>query len=337
MSSSQTNNQISGRIYGILTNSVSGAVAIMLFLLFLPKELIDIEEIPLYLINNDLVTAPVLFIFVVLSYIIGQMVQAYTSFIPFRYSISRILYFFPLIPQFERDRVRDSYRERFSWTCDKLFYGFDDINQPSPIVDLSYESMNLASSYLRNKDVSEVQIYEDISSSFSQLELLVTTSLILSLFILHPKNIDPGNIQTSAFFIPIYLVILSVFSYILKVILGWVTWYRQESRSHQELDEKELSRNINIELLFKQLSGLLIGMAIVSTILLMLPFDIEYSSNLEALSGSFSRYTPLLFFVLTYSSTYVEARYSNMRKMVIISDLYPVAISEGDIGEIEQD
>lgn len=331
----RTDNQISGRIYGILTNSVSGAVALLLFFLFLPTEVIDIEQVPIYLIDNDLVTAPVLFIFVVISYIVGQMMQAYTNFIPFRRAISRPLYFFPHIPRFEKEMVGESYRERFSWTCDKLFYRYEGIERRFPSLDVKDEDIDMAQSYLKNKNVSEVQIYEDISSSFDQLEVLFITSLIISLFILHPKNISQPNEDITITLIPLVLFTSCIISYILHKIWYWRAQNIQESRPDSEAIKR--SKRINTGLMFKYLFILLMLAGVSSLILLMIPVDIEYTSNLEAISGSFFKYTPLLFLVLIYSSAYVEAKYTTMRKILIISDLYTVAISEGDIRDVEQD
>lgn len=326
MSSNQVGDQISGRIYGIMTNSISGSITIILFLLFLPVEWININRIPLYLINNDLITTPVLFIFVILSYIIGQMVQAYTDFVPLRSSISRVLYFFPLIPRFQREIVSEGYKKRFSWACDRLFYRFDGVERPSH-VDLDYESLDLAQSYLKSKNISQVQIYEDISSSFAQLELLFTTSLLITLFILHPKNITPNSPQTSYLWIPAILFLLSISSHVLKILTDWIS----KQSSHRNLDDRRLTRKVNTNLLFQQLSLLMFAMSVISLLLLIVPFETNYNSNLKSLSGSYFRYTPFFFIILIYSSAYVEARYSKMQKITVISDLYTVAISEGDI------
>lgn len=335
MKGSQANNQISGRIYGVLTNSVSGAGAIILFFLFLPIEIVRIDRVLTYLINNNLITTPILFIFVVLSYIIGQMIQSYTMFIPLRSAISKTLYFFPYIPQFEREEVNEGVAERFSWACGRLFYEFDGIESSWPSLDLNHDDLDLAQSYLKNKGVPEVQIYEDISSSFYQLEVLFITSLLFTSIILHPTDIASDGAQISDFFIPIILFVTSVSFLLIHMFLKMVHQYKQNSSVHPNADQRERTKRITRELFFSRLSGLLFLMAIGSFFLLISPLDMSYNSNIEMFLGSFFRYTPFIFLLLIYSSEYVKSRYSMMHKLVIIQDLYTVAISEGDIEETE--
>jgi hypothetical protein len=257
------------------------------------------------------------------------MIQAFTEFVPFRYGISGVFRFFPFMPKFRREEVDDRYKDRFSWTCEHLFYDLEGISKPEIYVPLNKENLDLASSYLRNKNVPQIQVYENISSTFAQLEILFIASLVASAVIIHPKNIMADGIQFTEFNISLDLFLWSIGFYFFSGLQSWL------DRKTRNLRQNHRDRNVDLRLLTSGLGNLLLFATVASVFLLFVPFETDYESNLSNFLGEWFKYSPIIFIILTYSSAYVKYRYSKMKRHVVIRDLYVVALSEGDINKLE--
>lgn len=327
MSSNQVSSQIAAQIHGLLTNSMSGAVFITLFIIFLPKDIMNILEFLEYLVDNNLVTTPVLIVFVTISYMIGQMVQAFTGFIPFRGGIFRVLYHLPFTPKFDPNYISEDYQNQFLWAYNHLFQDPEEISPTTMDSIITYSKIKTSAPYLEYKNIQEIQRYKNISSTFRQLEVLFTFFLVYSSILIYFGNISTTGLGFSDFKLPLIsfsiAVIFWMFNFLADVF--------EDSSEDSHNSERALNRKVNRRLLFSSITTLALMIFISSPILLIFEIYLDYIPNIKTLLGPTFVYSPFIFIILIYSSAYVKFQYSKLMRECVVRNLYVVAVSEGDI------
>ena len=307
------------RIYGSLINSIPGAVMIVLLVLFLPPDVINLENLYLSIVYGGYIEPANLLLFGIASYLIGQMTRSFVEFLPLYRRVTVLFTILSLYPSYDIREESDSYTQRFYWTCNHLFYDIDEKEQKfnSGLFQTKLsnrECLDLSESYLFSKNDQKVRKYSNLANIFKQIETIFFIGLLGSLFIIHPGPI--GNSQLPAFTTPMFLAFLSMLSLILYIFL------KETYKYHISIKSRRIA-----ELLFITM--------ILSIILASIPIETTYSTNFEEFLPVHSYIPSVVLFILMYSSGYISSKYSKNKKSAIVRDVYVVAVTEGDIQKMD--